>query len=218
MTPPPPTSILIIGAGELGTAILAALAAHPAYTTHPHPPKLALLRRLSTLTSTDPATVTSLTALTARGITLEPGDFTSTPESWGRVVRELGAWGNTVTVTDVEGIGRAVAEVVFEPEGTEDRVVYVAGDTLSYGEVADVVEAGFGGGFKRELWDREFLRKRLEEEPEDLMLKYQNAFGAGVGVSWEMERTLNYQRGLKLTDLRKYVEDNKEQLLAAAAE
>lgn len=326
MTPPPPTSILIIGAGELGTAILAALAAHPAYTTHPHPPKLALLRRPSTLTSTDPATVTSLTALTTRGITLEPGDFTSTPvpelaavfkkydvviqaggygsppgtllrvaeaavqggvrrffpwqfgvdyavfgegeggvegsghgalfgemlavrgllagqrgTGWtvvstglfmsflflrgfgvvdlrGRVVRGLGAWGNTVTVTDVEGIGRAVAEVVFELEGTEDRVVYVAGDTLSYGEVADVVEAGFGGGFKRELWDREFLRKRLEEEPEDLMLKYQNAFGAGVGVSWEMERTLNYQRGLKLTDLRKYVEDNKEQLLAAAAE
>jgi hypothetical protein len=113
------------------------------------------------------------------------------------------------------GIGRAVAEVVFEPEGTEDRVVYVAGDTVSYGEVADIVEAGFGGGFKRELWDREYLRKRLEQEPEDLMLKYQNVFGAGVGVSWEMEKTLNYQRRLKLTDLRKYVEENKEQLLAS---
>ncbi|KAK3297251.1 uncharacterized protein B0H64DRAFT_440724 [Chaetomium fimeti] len=304
----PPTSILIIGAGELGTAILAALTTHPAYT-HPKPnstpAKLALLRRPSTLASTDPTTLASLTALTTRGITLEAGDFATTPVPelaatfskydvviqaggygaapgvllrvaeaavlggvrrflpWqfgvdyavfgagegggvegrgngvdggvdgavyeflflrgfgvvdlkGRVVRGLGAWGNRVTVTDVEGIGRAVAEVVFEPGETENRVVYVAGDTVSYGEVADIVEAGFGGGFKRELWDRDFLRERLEQEPEDLMLKYQNVFGAGVGVSWEMERTLNYRRGVKLTDLRKYVEDNKEQLLASA--
>ncbi|KAH6850528.1 hypothetical protein B0I37DRAFT_428708 [Chaetomium sp. MPI-CAGE-AT-0009] len=324
MTPPPPTSILIIGAGELGTAILTALTNHPSYTTHPNPPKLALLRRPSTLASTDPTTRASLAALTARGITLEAGDFTSTPvpelasifkkydvviqaggygaapgvllrvaeaavlggvrrffpwqfgvdyavfgageggvagsghgelfgemlavrallagqegTGWtvvstglfmsflflrgfgvvdlrGRVVRGLGAWENTVTVTDVEGIGRAVAEVVFEPGETGNRVVYVAGDTVSYGDVADIVEEGFGGGFTRELWDREFLRERLEQEPEDLMLKYQNVFGAGVGVSWEMERTLNYQRGMKLTNLRKYVEDNKEQLLASA--
>lgn len=320
MTTPPP-SILIIGAGELGTAILTALTTHPSYVTTR--PKLALLRRPATLASTDPPTATALAALTARGIALEAGDFTTTPvpelaavlgrydvviqaggygsppgtllrvaeaavaggvkrffpwqfgvdyevfgggeggvegsghgelfgemlavrgllrgqegTGWtvvstglfmsflflrgfgvvdleGRVVRGLGAWGNKVTVTDVEGIGRAVAEAVFEPEGTENKVVYVAGDTVSYGEVADIVEAGFGGGFKRELWGQGLLKERLEQEPEDLMLKYQNVFGAGFGVSWEMERTLNYRRGLKLTDLRKYVEENKEQLLAS---
>ncbi|KAK4035235.1 NAD(P)-binding protein [Parachaetomium inaequale] len=308
---PPQTSILLLGAGELGTAILHSLTTHPAYsptTTH-----LAILRRAATLASTDPTTEQSLASLSARGITFEAGDFTSTPSpeliaifkkydvviqaggygaprgtllriaeaavaagvkrffpwqfgvdyeafaaaesghgelfgemlavrellrgqrgtGWtvvstglfmsflflqgfgvvdleGRVVRGLGAWEDTVTVTDVEGIGRVVAEVVFEPEGTENRVVYAAGDTVSYGEVADVVEEVFGGEFKRELWDREYLRKRLEHEPGNVMLKYQNVFGAGFGVSWEMERTLNYQRGMRLTDLREYVEENKD--------
>jgi hypothetical protein len=113
----------------------------------------------------------------------------------------------------VEGIGKVVAEVVFRPEGTENRAVYAAGDTVSYGEVADIMEGVFGGGFKRELWDREYLRKRLEQEPGNVILRYQNVFGAGFGVSWEVERTLNYQRGMRLTDLRKYVEENKHKLL-----
>jgi ribosomal protein S18 acetylase RimI-like enzyme len=118
-----------------------------------------------------------------------------------------------VTVTDVKGIGRVVADVVFNPTETRNKVVYVAGDTVSYAEVADVVEGVYGGEWKREEWDREYLKRKLEEHPEDLMVKYQNAFGAGVGVSWEMERTLNYQRGIKLTNLREYVDENNEDLL-----
>jgi ribosomal protein S18 acetylase RimI-like enzyme len=118
-----------------------------------------------------------------------------------------------VTVTDVKGIGRVVADVVFNPTETRNKVVYVAGDTVSYAEVADVVEGVYGGEWKREEWDREYLKRKLEEHPEDLMVKYQNAFGAGVGVSWEMERTLNYQRGIKLTNLREYVEEYNEDLL-----
>jgi len=74
----------------------------------------------------------------------------------------------------------------------------------------------YGGEWKREEWDREFLRKRLEEQPDDLMLKYQNAFAAGVGVSWEKEKTVNYQRGIKITDLRKFVGENKDRLLESA--
>jgi ribosomal protein S18 acetylase RimI-like enzyme len=118
-----------------------------------------------------------------------------------------------VTVTDVNGIGSVVADAVFNPEEIRNKVVYVAGDTVSYAQVADVVKGVYGGEWKKEEWDREYLRRKLEENPEDLMVKYQNAFGAGVGVSWEMERTLNHQRGIKLTDLRAYVEENKESLL-----
>jgi hypothetical protein len=324
----PPTSILIIGAGELGTAILTSITSHASY--NPSHTALAILRRASTLTSSDPATQSELSALKSQGITLETADFITAPlpelitifqkydiviqaagygtpkgtllrvaeaavaagvkrffpwqfgvdyqaiadsdandseghghgglkgsgheelfgemlavrrllreqsrTEWtvvstglfmsflflrgfgavdlqGRVLRGLGGWGNRVTVTDVKGIGRVVADVVFNPTETRNKVVYVAGDTVSYAEVADVVEGVYGGEWKREEWDREYLKRKLEEHPEDLMVKYQNAFGAGVGVSWEMERTLNYQRGIKLTNLREYVEEYNEDLL-----
>ena len=135
-----------------------------------------------------------------------------------RVVRALGGWDSQVTVTDVSGIGRMVAECVFEGrrEETESRVVYVAGDTVTYREVAEIVEQGFGGEWRREEWDDEVLKRMLEERPGDLMARYQNMFGAGVGVTWEMERTLNYNRGIKLTGLKEYVEENREKLLQMA--
>ncbi|KAL1835731.1 hypothetical protein VTJ49DRAFT_6156 [Mycothermus thermophilus] len=136
----------------------------------------------------------------------------------GRKVRALGGWDTRVTVTEVEGIGRMVAEMVFNP-GEEmagrSGVVYVAGDTVSYRDVADIVEEVYGGGFEREVLDMERLKKRIEEEPGDVMPKYQHVFGAGVGVSWEKEKTANYQRGIKLMSLREYVEQNKEALAEA---
>ncbi|KAK4151823.1 isoflavone reductase P3 [Chaetomidium leptoderma] len=303
--PPHPTSILVIGAGELGTAILSALTTHPnnnhtSNTTTTT--KIAVLRRASTLASPDPAQQSAIARLASLGITSETGDFIHSPlpeliavfakynvviqaggygapggtllrvaeaavaagvrvfvpwqfgvdyaavsaadqqggggggleasghgelfgemlavramlrgqngTRWvvvstglfmsflflrgfgavdleGKVLRGLGGWGNRVTVTDVDGIGRMVAEVVYQPP--DGNVVYVAGDTVSYGEVADIVEGVYGGGFKREVWDREYLRKRLEEEPEDLMLKYQNAFAAGVGYVKENKNRL----------------------------
>ncbi|KAL2128408.1 hypothetical protein VTI74DRAFT_9210 [Chaetomium olivicolor] len=316
-------SILVLGAGELGTAILSALATHPCFQSNPHHHRLAVLRRAVTLASEDPATQAELARLSAMGIAFETGDLAASPldelsavfarydvviqaagygaprgtllrvaeaavaagvkkflpwqfgvdyqaiaddgggvegsghaELFGemlavrellrgqrgttwtvvstglfmsflflrafgvvdfeeRGVRALGGWGNRVTVTEVKGIGKMVAEVVFEPglEGeTENRVVYVAGDTVSYGEVADILRDVYGGQWGSEVWGREELRKRLEKEPGNVMLKYQNVFGAGVGVSWEMERTLNYQRGIKLIGLKEYVEGNKERL------
>lgn len=135
----------------------------------------------------------------------------------GRKLRALGGWENRVTVTEVEGIGRMVAELVFNPGETTDKsgVVYVAGDTVSYRDIADIMEDVYGGKFEREVLDMELLGKRLEEAPGEVMPKYQHVFGAGVGVSWDKERTLSYQRGIKLMNLREYVEKNKEALAEA---
>ncbi|KAL2255313.1 hypothetical protein VTK26DRAFT_3628 [Humicola hyalothermophila] len=133
-----------------------------------------------------------------------------------RTVRGLGGWRNRVTVTSVEGIGRMVAEVVFGGEDENEGIVYAAGDTLTYREVAEIVEKGFGGEWRKEEWDGQTLKRMLEERPGDVMVKYQNMFGAGAGVSWEMERTLNHKRGIKLPGLREYLEENKERLLKEA--
>ncbi|KAL2115179.1 hypothetical protein VTJ04DRAFT_10842 [Mycothermus thermophilus] len=133
-----------------------------------------------------------------------------------KTLRALGDWEKQVTVTEAEGIGKMVAEVIFNPgETSRSGVAYIAGDTVSYKEIADIVEEVYGGSFTREVLDLGLLRKRIEESPSDVMPKYQHVFGSGVGVSWEKEKTVNSRRGIKLTNLREYVERNKEVLAAS---
>ena len=78
------------------------------------------------------------------------------------------------------------AEIVYDPRGISKQVVFVAGDTVSYKDVADLVEKRFGGEWKRELWDLPTLNQRLKDNPQDGMVKYQNVFGAGKGVAWDI--------------------------------
>lgn len=123
-----------------------------------------------------------------------------------KVVRALGSWANRVTVTTPRDIGRVTAEMVFVPgEDTLNRVVYVGGETLSYGELAGVLEGVWGEEIEREEWDVGFLRERLGREPQNLWYKYQCIFGGGRGVAWDLEETLNGRRGIKMTTVRDYV-------------
>ena len=129
-------------------------------------------------------------------------------------VRALGGWDRRVTLTTPQDIGVMVAEAAFVPEGTVNEVVYIGGDTVSYGQVADLVEEGFGKKFTREEWNMEFLQARLRQEPENLWYKYQNIFGNGRGIAWDFAKTLNSQRGIPLTGVKKYIAENKESLSA----
>ncbi|KAK0642076.1 isoflavone reductase family protein [Cercophora newfieldiana] len=298
-------SILIIGAGELGNAVLDALLSHPNRTTT----KISLLRRPSTLTSSDPAVQQENTRLTDLGITLEPGDFVNSPvpelastfrnyhtiiqcsgfglppgtqsrvtdavleagvpryfpwqfgldypaigkgsaqdlfdemlavreklaaqtktkwtvvstglfmsflfeKGFGVVdldekkVMALGGWEKRVTLTAAGDIGRVVAEMVFGEDverTTLDKVVFVAGDTVTYGEVADVLERVIGGEWEKSVLDMEGVRRELERAPEDGMTKYRGVFAAGRGTAWDVDRTWNHARGMKLVGLEEYL-------------
>lgn len=125
-----------------------------------------------------------------------------------RTVRALGSWGNKVTVSTPEDIGRLTAEMVFVPEGTFNEVVYIGGDTVSYGKLADILEDSFGESFKREEWDLRFLKDRLAGNPDNLWYKYQCIFGDGKGISWDMAKTLNGKRDISMTTVRDYVKKN----------
>lgn len=120
-----------------------------------------------------------------------------------KVVRALGSWDTEITVSLPKDIGRVTAEAVLAPKGIANEVVFTAGDTVSYAEVADLIEEQFGGGFKRELWDLEALRKQVEEDM--TLAKYRATFGAGRGVAWEKEKTLNEARGIQMTGVRQYL-------------
>lgn len=139
------------------------------------------------------------------------------------VVRALGAWGTRVTVTDVRDIGRCVAALLGEKrpiaystmlgewERFEGGVVRVAGATVSYGELAGVVEqvAGEKGrGVRREEWRMERLRGELEEArgtEEEGLRAYRVVFGEGRGTAWEVSESWNEGRGMKMVGLEEWV-------------
>ncbi|KAI2613167.1 NAD(P)-binding protein [Hypoxylon fragiforme] len=127
----------------------------------------------------------------------------------GETVRALGGWDRKITLTAARDIGRMAAVVVYEPRGEEEEegVVYVAGDTVTYARVAELVEGRFGGEWKREVWTEEGLKERLKENPEDGMLKYASVWAKGDGVAWEMEETLNRRRGVEMMGLEGYLRE-----------
>ncbi|KAH8900189.1 NAD(P)-binding protein [Thozetella sp. PMI_491] len=133
-------------------------------------------------------------------------DFEVADLKSGRVCA-LGSWATRVTVTTPEDIGVMVAEATFVPEGTINQVVYIGGDTISYGQLADLVDEVLKTRVQREELTIAALKDKLAKNPEDLWTKYQIIFGEGIGIAWDYEKTLNYQRGIQLTTAKTYLEN-----------
>ncbi|KAL6867033.1 hypothetical protein J3F83DRAFT_104150 [Trichoderma novae-zelandiae] len=122
-----------------------------------------------------------------------------------KTVRALGSWANRITLTTPDDIGRATAELVLDPQGLRNQCVFVAGDTLTYQQVADLVDERFGTKFRRELWDVEELARQMREDPSNSHVKYRHTFAQGRGVAWGQDKTLNLARGMQMTDVKAYL-------------
>ncbi|KAF2003648.1 NAD(P)-binding protein [Amniculicola lignicola CBS 123094] len=121
-------------------------------------------------------------------------------------VRALRDWDHKITVTAVEDIGRVVARILAGDVDAENLVLYVAGDTVSYGELANVIEKQSGKKVKREAWTAEHLRSELDSDPGDGLKKYRVAF-AGDGVWWDTKTTVNAKLGMEMVDVRAHSKD-----------
>lgn len=88
-----------------------------------------------------------------------------------------------------------------------NRVVYIGGDTISYTELADLLDKISQTKFQREEWDLSYLKQCLENDPENSLHKYQTVFAEGKGVSWDMSMTLNAQQSIPLTTVENYIRE-----------
>ncbi|KAK6706805.1 hypothetical protein SNK03_007747 [Fusarium graminearum] len=122
-----------------------------------------------------------------------------------KIVRALGSWENEISLTTPQDIGRITADIILDPRGIARQVVYTAGDTISYGRLADLLDEHFKTAFKRELWDLELLKKQMEDEP-SVMVKYRDTFAQGRGVAWDKKGTVNVERGIEVVDVKNYLE------------
>ncbi|KAL8715953.1 MAG: hypothetical protein Q9220_000620 [cf. Caloplaca sp. 1 TL-2023] len=120
------------------------------------------------------------------------------------VVRALESWKNKVTVTTPEDIGKVVAELVISD--LREGVVFTAGDTLTYGQVADLLEDKLGKGkVRRELWTLDYLQDELRKDPQNGIKRYRVIFAEGNGVSWEKSSTVDKELGIETKDVRSFL-------------
>ncbi|MDR3440164.1 aromatic alcohol reductase [Telmatospirillum sp.] len=121
-------------------------------------------------------------------------------------VHALGSWENRLTVTIPEDIGRLTTAILAQEPPIDDAVVYVAGDTLSYAQLANTVECFLGRPVERILWSMAKLRSEVAAHPDDGMRKYHLAFARDTGVAWDKERTFNFAQGIPVTDVPTWLE------------
>ena len=120
------------------------------------------------------------------------------------IVRALGSWDTSVTVTTPEDIGRLTAAILFEP-ALVNQVVYVAGDTLTYGELADTVDRVLDRAVERIEWSVPALKADLAAAPGDPIRKYRAVFAEGRGVAWDKATTYNGERHIETTTVAQWI-------------
>ena len=123
-------------------------------------------------------------------------------------VHALGSIDNTMTLTTPDDIGMLTAAIVFATPRIRNEIVYIAGDTLTYGEVADKLQSALGRPFTRTEWSEPYLMDKLALNPQDMMSKYRAVFAQGRGVAWNMEQTFNARNNIPVTDVSTWINAN----------
>ena len=126
------------------------------------------------------------------------------------VLHALGSWQNSVTVTTAQDIGKLTAEILFTEPRISNSVVYTAGDTITYGQLADVINLALHRKVERVLWTVEALMKELAVDPSDAIRRYRVVFAEGRGVSWPMDHTFNGQRAVPVVSVKHWLREHPE--------
>jgi len=123
-------------------------------------------------------------------------------------VHALGSLDTAVTLTTPDDIGALTAEIVFAKPRIRNEIVYLAGDTVTYGEVADKLQEGLNRPFTRSEWSEQYLLDELARDPDNMMSKYRAAFAQGRGFAWDKNGTFNQRNSIPVTDVSSWINAN----------
>ncbi len=123
-------------------------------------------------------------------------------------VNALGSLENSVTLTTPEDIGALTAEIVFFEPRFRNEIVYLSGDTLTYGELASVLEQVLGRPFKTNVWSVPHLLEELARDPTHHIKKYRAVFSLGKGVAWPKDCTFNERQSIPVITAAEWAEEN----------
>ena len=124
------------------------------------------------------------------------------------VVNALGSLDTKVTLTTPDDIGALTAEVVFAQPMIRNEIVYLAGDTVTYGEVADKLQSVLGRPFTKAEWTVSQLKSELAQDPDNHIKKYRAVFAEGRGVAWPKRDSFNERNGLNVTNAEEWIRES----------
>ena len=102
---------------------------------------------------------------------------------------------------------QVVAEIVWAAPEVRG-VIYNAGETVSYGRLAEILERVWGRRVGREDWSVGMLKEELARTLGDGLKKYRVVFAEGKDVAWSEEETFNKKRGLRSQGVEGWVRVN----------
>ncbi|MDR6296065.1 aromatic alcohol reductase [Pantoea dispersa] len=100
-------------------------------------------------------------------------------------VHALGSIDNTMTLTTPDDIGMLTAAIVFKTPRIRNEIVYIAGDTLTYAEVADKLQSALGRPFSCTEWSEQYLMDEACTHPAGHDVQVSCCFCAGAWGSME---------------------------------
>ena len=124
------------------------------------------------------------------------------------VVNALGSLDTKVTLTTPDDIGALTAEVVFAQPMIRNEIVYLAGDTVTYREVADKLQTVLGRPFTKAEWTVSQLKSELAQDPDNHIKKYRAVFAEGKGVAWPKRDSFNVQNGRNVKNAEEWIREN----------
>ncbi|KAI9842470.1 MAG: hypothetical protein M1837_007139 [Sclerophora amabilis] len=145
-------------------------------------------------------------------VIISTGMFTSFLfESWFGVVdlaedtvRALGNWDNAVTVTAPEDIGAITAKILLNQPRIKNQVIFTGSDSVTYARLADIMESVLCRKMHRVRSSVPMMEKDLAQDPDNAIKKYRVVFGRGKGVSWDLKRTFNQQKGIQVESIEQW--------------
>ncbi|ORM61951.1 aromatic alcohol reductase [Pantoea rodasii] len=131
-------------------------------------------------------------------------------DAQNKTVCALGDWQHAVTLTTPEDIGHLTADIFFHQPTFRNEIVYIAGDTLTYSELADLMRAHWGTEVNRKLLDRLKLQDDVRHDPQDVGANYRLAFARPDGVAWNKSNTYNQRQGIDTTTASEWLAKQRE--------
>ena len=87
-------------------------------------------------------------------------------------------------------------------------VVYVAGDTVSFKQVAEILDRASGRRIHRQLKTVADLKAELAADPSNGMAKYRVVFAEGVGLAWNKANSFNAMNGIDTKSVEDFARDD----------
>lgn len=122
-----------------------------------------------------------------------------------KTINALGGWETQVTVTSPADIGRLTTDIYLHQPRIVNEVIFVAGETTTYGRLAETVEQVTKQTFTKRILTLPALLDALRSNPDDPMLRYRAAFARGDGMWWPMSETYNAKNNIQTQNIESWL-------------